>query len=110
VPPNCRFEIDNAGDGWTYCYKFNYIYGRDLAYSFQDFPCIIEKPFCILYGGWLEFQDPIYALGCTDGSWDGTAVQHWQELILEGVAKLGHDWDKGRKYRRRYREPIQKPP
>ncbi|KAF2453866.1 S-adenosyl-L-methionine-dependent methyltransferase, partial [Lineolata rhizophorae] len=37
VPPNCKFEIDDSKEDWTYDQKFDYIYGRVLVAAFKDF-------------------------------------------------------------------------
>ncbi|KAH8754051.1 S-adenosyl-L-methionine-dependent methyltransferase [Hyaloscypha finlandica] len=100
VPPNCRFEVDDAEDDWTYSYQFDYIHGRLLLSCFnQDFPAVITKAYGALNpGGWFELQDMLPPI-CFDNSWDGTELQRWLTLTLEGAKRLGMDWYKVGMYR-----------
>jgi hypothetical protein len=100
VPPNCRFEVDDAEDDWTYSYQFDYIHGRLLLSCFnQDFPAVIAKAYGALNpGGWIELQDMLPPI-CFDNSWDGTELQRWVTLTLEGAKRLGMDWYKVGMYR-----------
>ncbi|PMD30364.1 S-adenosyl-L-methionine-dependent methyltransferase [Hyaloscypha variabilis F] len=100
VPPNCHFEVDDAEDDWTYSHSFDYIHGRLLLSCFnQDFPSIIAKSYAALEpGGWFELQDAL-PLICFDNSWDGSDLQRWTALTLEGAKRLGMDWNKVGMYR-----------
>jgi hypothetical protein len=99
VPPNCRFEVDDAEDDWTFSHNFDYIHGRLLMSCFKDFPAIVAKCFSALHpGGYLELQD-ISPLACLDSSWEGTELFRWKTLILAGAAALGMDWMKATRYK-----------
>jgi hypothetical protein len=99
VPPNCHFEVDDAEDDWVYSHDFDYIHGRLLLSCFRTFPPIVAKAYAALHpGGWFELQDSL-PLTCLDDSWNGTDIQRWVNLTLEGAARLGMDWHKVGKYK-----------
>lgn len=99
VPPNCRFEVDDAEDEWVYSHSFDYIHGRLFVSCFRAFPSIVAKAYEALQpGGWFELQDTL-PLTCLDDSWNGTELQRWTNLTLEGAAKMGLDWYKAAKYK-----------
>lgn len=90
VPPNCRFEVDDAEDDWVYSEKFDFIHSRYMAGSISDFPAMFAKCFENLNpGGWIEFQDYYVKLQCVDDSLVGTALERWNDYIIEGVKRMG---------------------
>jgi hypothetical protein len=99
VPPNCRFEVDDAEDEWQYNYQFDYIHGRFLVSCFKDAASVFKNAFDALNpGGYFEMQDSL-TLTCVDSSGEGTQLMRWVSLMLEAASKLGRDWDKVRKYK-----------
>lgn len=56
VPPNCRFQIDDAQLVWTWPpSNFDYIHIRNLHGSIADWPALYAQSFTHLKpGGWLE--------------------------------------------------------
>lgn len=92
VPPNCRFEVDDAEDEWVYSHKFDYIHGRMLCSSFNSHVKVFESAFKFLRpGGWFEMQDFAFPFRCIDSSMQGTAFERWLEAINAGCSKLGKD-------------------
>lgn len=90
VPPNCRFEVDDAEDEWVYSEKFDFIHSRYMAGSISDFPGTFAKCYENLNpGGWIEFQDYYVKLQCVDDSLVGTALERWNDYIIEGVKRMG---------------------
>ncbi|KAL1855249.1 hypothetical protein Daus18300_011155 [Diaporthe australafricana] len=90
VPPNCRFEVDDAEDEWVFNHRFDYIHARFMCGSFSDFPNIFRS--CLENldpGGWAEFQDYYVKLQCMDDSLAGTALERWNDCVLEGVRRMG---------------------
>ena len=58
--------------------------------SIGSFPTTFGR--CLAHlnpGGWAEFQDYYVRMQCIDGSLRGTALQRWNELLLDGVARSG---------------------
>lgn len=90
VPPNCRFEVDDAEDDWVYSENFDFIHSRYMAGSISDFPAMFAKCYENLNpGGWIEFQDYYVKLQCVDDSLVGTALERWNDYIIEGVKRMG---------------------
>lgn len=55
VPPNCRFEVDDFEETWTYSQKFDYIHGREMEGSIRDHDTLFERALENLNpNGWLE--------------------------------------------------------
>jgi hypothetical protein len=90
VPPNCRFEVDDVEDDWTYSHSFDYIHGRMLITALgTEFHSVVSKAYAALNsGGWFELQDMLPPT-CFDNSWDGTELKRWVELTLESATALG---------------------
>ncbi|KAH8882910.1 S-adenosyl-L-methionine-dependent methyltransferase, partial [Thozetella sp. PMI_491] len=100
VPPNCRFEIDDADDTWIFQYRFDYIFMRFMCMAFSDFDKIFQSCFDNLEpGGYLEVQDYFFKIQSVDGSLRGTALERWNDLILEAVGKAGKSGTASGKYR-----------
>ncbi|KAK7715750.1 hypothetical protein SLS57_006755 [Botryosphaeria dothidea] len=59
VPPNCKFEIDDAERDWTWPEDtFDYIHNRNFVCSIRDWPRLIGQ--CYWHakpGGYVEFQE-----------------------------------------------------
>lgn len=90
VPPNCRFEVDDAEDDWVYSEKFDFIHSRYMSGSISDFPAMFAKCYENSNpGGWIEFQDYYVKLQCVDDSLVGTALERWNDYIIEGVKRMG---------------------
>ncbi|KAK3345933.1 hypothetical protein B0T25DRAFT_624587 [Lasiosphaeria hispida] len=71
-------------------HPFDLVHSRFMCGAFSDFPRVFRSAFASLSpGGWAEFQDYYVKMQCVDGSLDGTALEQWNNLLLEGVAKLG---------------------
>jgi SAM-dependent methyltransferase len=46
VPPNCRFEIDDAEAEWTWPEDhFDYIHNRNFVCAIRDWPRLIQKTY-----------------------------------------------------------------
>ena len=46
VPPNCKFEIDDAEADWTWSENtFDYIHNRNFVCAIRDWPKLIQKTF-----------------------------------------------------------------
>lgn len=70
VPPNCKFEVDDMEEEWTYKDNyFDFIHMRSMSGSFKDWPKVLKQAYMKLKpGGYIEFQD--YGCECflTDGT------------------------------------------
>lgn len=45
VPPNCKFEIDDAEEPWTWKQKFDFIHSRMMVASLADYPRFFKQCF-----------------------------------------------------------------
>lgn len=46
VPPNCRFELDDIEQPWTWRENSaDFIYSRDLILAIRDFPKLIDQSY-----------------------------------------------------------------
>lgn len=43
VPPNCRFEIDDVEEPWTYRNTFDFIHARDFLFSIRDWQALVNQ-------------------------------------------------------------------
>ena len=56
--PNCKFEIDDYEQPWTFKQKFDFVHGRMLVGSICDFHNLFQQVYDSLApGGWFELQD-----------------------------------------------------
>lgn len=92
VPPNCRFEVDDAEDEWAFNHKFDYVHARYMTGAFHTakLPDILRSTYENLNpGGWCEFQDYYAKMQSVDNSLAGTALERWNDCLLEGVRRMG---------------------
>ncbi|KAJ5106639.1 hypothetical protein N7456_003314 [Penicillium angulare] len=55
VPPNCRFEVDDFEQPWSFSSPFDYIHGRELEGAIRDHDKLFEQAFDNLNpNGWFE--------------------------------------------------------
>lgn len=95
VPPNCRFEIEDAEDKWSFSYPFDYIHGRALATCFKDHVPVFQSAFnASRSGGYFGMQDVVIPFRCLDDSMKGTAFERWLGLVKEVENALGRDFGK----------------
>lgn len=93
MPANCRFEIDDAEDEWTFAQKFDYIHGRALLSCFKDPKHVISQAFNSLTpGGYLELQDVVYPFCYIGPPPVSSDLYRWNQLCMEGSTKIGRPW------------------
>lgn len=104
VPPNCKFEIDDAEREWTYALdSFDFIHIRNLLCSIRDWPKLIHQAFeHTKPGGWLEVQHKHPWIMSDDGTLpENNALQEWSRLVFEGAAKFGSSFEETTKLKER---------
>lgn len=101
APDNCFFVKEDAElDEWTLPTLFDYIHLRMVHTCFDDHRAVIRKCFENLEpGGWIELQDAVFKLLCTDGSADGSHIARFSQLILQAGQTIGRDFDIPGKYK-----------
>ncbi|KAK6951648.1 hypothetical protein Daesc_006171 [Daldinia eschscholtzii] len=105
LPENCKFEIDDAEDEWTFGEKFTYIHGRALMSCFDNPAAVVKQGFEHLEpGGFMEFQDGLFPMNYVGEPPTESALYRWNEMMLEGVTRLGRSWSNVKNYRRYFEE------
>lgn len=105
MPPNCRFEVDDAEDEWNFSTKFDYIHGRGLVTCFKEPSIMIRQAFDALEpGGYLELQDAVLPFKFLGTPPTESSLYQWGKLVMEGAAKSGRPWDNVPNYKRWFEE------
>jgi len=91
VPPNCRFEIDDAEAEWNWTSPFDFIHSRTLAFSISDWPRYIAqiykhtKP-----GGWVQLVEHELNPSCDDDTYgESTASWKYAQILLSSLEQVG---------------------
>ncbi|KAK1545412.1 hypothetical protein CPAR01_02914 [Colletotrichum paranaense] len=94
VPPNVKFEVDDAEEEWTWSRPFSYIHSRVMTSSIGDWKLYLRRCFNHLEpGGWVELQE----FDLFPRSDDGTLtpehpLMRWCSLLLEASEKFGRPY------------------
>ncbi|KAI5865358.1 S-adenosyl-L-methionine-dependent methyltransferase [Durotheca rogersii] len=105
LPENCKFEIDDAEDEWTFSEPFDFIHGRALMSCFNDPAAVVRQAFAHLApGGLMEFQDALFPMSYIGEAPTASALYRWNQLMMEGVGRLGRSWSNVQHYRRYFEE------
>ena len=92
VPPNCRFEIDDAERDWTYARdSFDFIHGRNLICSIRDWPKLVRQAYeHVKPGGWVEWQVKHPLIVSDDNTLpENNALQQWSAYFLDAAKAYG---------------------
>ncbi|OTA67099.1 S-adenosyl-L-methionine-dependent methyltransferase [Hypoxylon sp. EC38] len=105
LPENCRFEIDDAEDEWTFSEPFDFIHGRALMSCFNDPAAVVRQAFDNLApGGIMEFQDALFPMNYIGEPPTESALYRWNNMMLEGVTRLGRSWSNVQHYHRYFED------
>ncbi|EXJ54743.1 hypothetical protein A1O7_10084 [Cladophialophora yegresii CBS 114405] len=103
VPPNCRFEIDDAEADWTWPEDhFDYIHNRNFVCAIRDWPALIQKTYQHLVpGGWVEWHEKHPEFSSDDNSLPpDSALVEWSRKFFEASVTFGADVDSPRHLKR----------
>ncbi|KAI9669165.1 MAG: hypothetical protein M1829_005166 [Trizodia sp. TS-e1964] len=92
VPPNCKFEIDDAMADWTFPKDhFDFIHIRGLYGSIRDWPALYDQIMNHLKpGAWFEQVEYSVHWRADDGSIpEGHPFQRWSEVFVESGERMG---------------------
>lgn len=92
VPPNVKFELDDATDEWTWPQNtFDFVHLRYLFGAITNWTALFEEAHrCTRPGGWIQSCEIDPAFESDDGTIEGnSAIETWNALFLEGGKKLG---------------------
>jgi len=92
VPPNVRFELDDANLDWTYKDdSFDFVHVRSLLGTIIDWNSFYREAYrCCKPGGWFEHQDESAAWRREGGEIpEDSAMGQWEKVFSEGGKKFG---------------------
>ncbi|KAL2159464.1 hypothetical protein VTH06DRAFT_2469 [Thermothelomyces fergusii] len=92
VPPNVRFEIEDATQSWTFAENsFDYVHLRYLYGSIADWEQLFREAYRVLKpGGYIETFEADAAVACDDGTVEeGSPLDQWGKVYREAGKKLG---------------------
>lgn len=92
IPVNCRFEIEDFEEDWSFSMPFDYIHSRTITQSVSNWPGLLVQVWNHLTPetGWFELGE--YALDLKSD--DGTIPVNWApkvvwDLVREGTLRMG---------------------
>ncbi|KAI9886813.1 MAG: nucleolar complex protein 14 [Watsoniomyces obsoletus] len=91
VPPNLKFEIDDAEAEWAYTGKFDFIHLRTMGGSIKDVPRLLRQAHHNLKpGGWIEWQEYQTTSRTDDNSFPkDSAMLEWTKNLNDAAVKFG---------------------
>ncbi|KAA8633981.1 hypothetical protein SMACR_07617 [Sordaria macrospora] len=93
VPPNLRFDIDDATREWTYKpASLDFIHIRWLTGAIKDWTALYKEAYrCLKPGGWIEHLETEGHVDSEDGTiHDKAALSQWSAIWKEGGRKSGN--------------------
>ena len=96
VPPNCRFEIDDASQAWTFeDNSFDYIHIRFMSGCFKDWVKLYRECYrCLKPGGFLEHQDFSLHTRSDDGSIPPDSIySQWSSFFVDAGKQMGQTFE-----------------
>lgn len=94
--PNCRFDIDDASQDWTFKDDtFDYIHIRFMAGCFSDWAKLYRECYrCLKPGGFIEHLDFSLHVRSDDGSIPTDSVwSQWASIFVDAGGKLGQTFE-----------------
>ncbi|KAA8913408.1 S-adenosyl-L-methionine-dependent methyltransferase [Sphaerosporella brunnea] len=91
VPPNCRFEVDDADDDWVHASdSFDFIHLRNLNQGIQDWGHVMSEAYrCVKPGGYIELSEAGHAFFSDDNSMAPTSAPAiYSQKLHEGMCLL----------------------
>ena len=91
IPPNCSFEVDDFESNWVYSRHFDYVHGRELAGSVENFDRLFTQAYNNLKpGGYLEMQSFRIELFSENNNLEKLdKYTEWIQLLHEASARFG---------------------
>jgi ubiquinone/menaquinone biosynthesis C-methylase UbiE len=95
VPPNLRFEIEDASKPWTYPdSSFDFVHIRYLFGSIGDWTALFREAYRVLKpGGYIESYETSSTFKSDDDSVpEGSPMHQWGRVFLEASEKFGRSF------------------
>jgi hypothetical protein len=92
IPPNVKFEIDDANLDWTWKDNtFDFVHVRGMLGTIIDWPAFYREAFrCCKPGGWMEHQDEAAEWHAHNVEIpEDSAMGQWAKVFSEGGKKFG---------------------
>ncbi|KAI5819562.1 methyltransferase [Pyronema omphalodes] len=92
VPPNCRFEVDDAELDWTYKdNEFDLIHLRNVAQGIGKWDKVMGEVYrCTKPGGYAEMAEVSLPTNCDDDTAKpGNPTLKWCDAMTEAMDKIG---------------------
>ena len=100
APPNCKWEVEDFENEWTFKQKFDFVHGRMLLTSVADFPRLMRQTYDALQpGGWFELSDLYMPVLSDDGTIKDTSLQAWNDQFLVACKRFGRNPSLAAKYK-----------
>ncbi|KAK1781461.1 S-adenosyl-L-methionine-dependent methyltransferase [Copromyces sp. CBS 386.78] len=96
LPPNLRFEIDDASKEWTYKdNSFDFVHIRWLSGCVKDWTAVYKEAYrCLKPGGWIEHIDSSGDVFSDDNSvTEDSALTQWGKIWQEAGRRIGNPVD-----------------
>ncbi|KAL2132737.1 hypothetical protein VTI74DRAFT_3420 [Chaetomium olivicolor] len=96
VPPNVRFEIDDANQDWTWDDNtFDYVHLRCMVGTIADWSKFYREAFrCCKPGGWVEHHEEEAEWHAYDAEIsENSAMGQWQKVFTAGGNKFGRTFN-----------------
>lgn len=95
VPPNVKFEIDDACRPWTYPdNSFDFVHLRYLFGSIDDWNALFKEAYRVLKpGGYIETFEAASTFQSDDGSLaEDSPFHQWGKVFVEAGKKFGRSF------------------
>ncbi|KAA8913405.1 S-adenosyl-L-methionine-dependent methyltransferase [Sphaerosporella brunnea] len=92
VPPNCKFEVDDAELDWTYASdSFDFIHCRNLHQGISKWPDVLTQAYrCLKSGAYIELSEAQSICRSDDGSMkDDNACKRYFDHLVDAMQKMG---------------------
>ncbi|KAF8248369.1 S-adenosyl-L-methionine-dependent methyltransferase [Wilcoxina mikolae CBS 423.85] len=92
VPPNCKFEVDDAEQDWTFQPdSFDFIHARNIAQGVSDWPRLVSQAYrCTKPDGYVELSEVGQTAFCDDGTMaDDNPIKVYLEILTDAMTKFG---------------------
>ncbi|TVY46435.1 Secondary metabolism regulator [Lachnellula occidentalis] len=102
VPSNCRFEIDDVEEPWTYGRTFDFIHARDFLFSILDWQNLVNSCYeNTTPGGYTELQCLLPEAHCDDDSTPADqGVREFSEKVCDASEIAGWSLREPKNYKK----------
>ncbi|KAJ4157457.1 hypothetical protein NW754_009100 [Fusarium falciforme] len=95
VPPNCKFEIEDCNQEWTFdAETFDYVHFRYLIGCIPDWTALFKQAYRVLKpGGWIESFEVSPTMVSDDNTVaPDSALAQWDKIFIEASKKMGNSF------------------